>query len=450
LTFPMGFKEADRHFRLDPLSQLGFSEPMTSVHIIGTGMAGLSCAVALMEAGRSVVLYESGPAAGGRCRSFFDQGLGCRIDNGNHLLLSGNRATFAYLRLIGAESSLVGPDRPLFPFRDLATGRRWIVQPNLGRIPWWLLVPGRCPPETTWGEIAALMRFVCTGGDSTTAATVSEAFRRHGGLYQKLIAPLAIAALNTAPEEASADLFRAVLRQSLGGGGRACLPRMPRVGLSESFVDPALAWLRARGGVLHLGCRVTGLAVAADRVTAIVMAQDVPPVPISEDETVVLAAPAPVAAKLLPGLCTPTAFESILNLHYRAALPTSPGFLGLVGGTAEWVFARGGLVSVTISAANRLLDRNPEVLAATVWGELARLFGVAEALPPFRVVWEKRATFLASPAQDRLRPPAQTVLRNLVLAGDWTATGLPSTIEGAIRSGRTAADYVLGTPSNRV
>jgi phytoene dehydrogenase-like protein len=113
------------------------------VHVVGAGLAGLAAAVSLAAAGRQVTVYEAGPAAGGRCRSYLDRNLGRRIDNGNHLVLSGNRAIADYLAQIGAADSLTGPALPCFPFVDLADGARWVVAPNLGRLPWWTLSPSR-------------------------------------------------------------------------------------------------------------------------------------------------------------------------------------------------------------------------------------------------------------------------------------------------------------------
>src|SRR5271170_3882056 len=107
------------------------------VHIVGAGLAGLAAAIRCAASGRRVSLYEAGPAAGGRCRSYLDRGLGLRIDNGNHLVLSGNRATMSLLAQVGARDALTGPERPLFPFVDLADGTRWTVRPNAGRLPWW-------------------------------------------------------------------------------------------------------------------------------------------------------------------------------------------------------------------------------------------------------------------------------------------------------------------------
>ena len=119
---------------------------MSRVHVVGGGIAGLAAALALADGGRPVTLYEAGPAAGGRCRSYFDRGLDCRIDNGNHLWLSGNQGIADFLRRVGAENTLTGPATAVFPFMDLRTGQRWAVRPNAGRLPWWVLAPGRSLP----------------------------------------------------------------------------------------------------------------------------------------------------------------------------------------------------------------------------------------------------------------------------------------------------------------
>jgi uncharacterized protein with NAD-binding domain and iron-sulfur cluster len=108
----------------------------------------------------------------------------------------------------------------------------------------------------------------------------------------------------------------------------------------------------------------------------------------------------------------------------------------------QWLFAFPGRLSVTISAGDRLIDAPREELAKKIWSEVASLTGLPAALPPWQIVRERRATFAATPAQDAARPGAATRWRNLVLAGDWTDTGLPATIEGAIRSGNRAADII--------
>ena len=410
---------------------------MSRCHIVGAGMAGLAAALALVDAGRDVTIYEAGPAAGGRCRSYYDKELDCRIDNGNHLWLSGNQAIADFLHRVGSESTQGGPPDSQFPFYDLASGQRWTVRPNSGRIPWWILAPGRSVPGARLAEYAGLLSLLRAGADATVAQCMPPGF-----LNDRLIEPLVIAALNTAPATGSAQLMAAVMRETLARGGAACIPAFPREGLSATFIDPALEVLREAGAAIQLGCRVTALATEAGRVTALASAAG--PVDINPGDLIALAVPAPVAQSLLPGLSAPDAFESIVNLHYRIAADPGPaGFVGLLGGTAEWVFVKPGVVSVTISAANRLVDRPASDLSATVWPEVSAALGMQQPIPPWRVVKEKRATFAATPAENRKRPGVRTRLANLVLAGDWTDTGLPATIEGAIRSGQTAAAALL-------
>jgi hypothetical protein len=244
-----------------------------------------------------------------------------------------------------------------------------------------------------------------------------------GPLYRNLLEPLAISALNTLPDIASALPLRAVLAETIERGGAFTIPRYPKIGLSESFIDPALAWLKARGADIRLGSRVTAIDPA---------------------QKTVLAVPPWIAAELIPGLTVPDAFEAICNLHFKCRIdPGEAGFWGFIGGTMEWAFAKGEILSVTISAANRYNETDNLTLAEQVWSELATSFGLDPQLPEHRVVREKRATFAATPAQLARRPTARTELKNLVLAGDWTDTGLPATIEGAIRSGETAANVIL-------
>jgi squalene-associated FAD-dependent desaturase len=403
------------------------------VHVIGAGMAGLAAALSLIEAGVRVTLHEAGPAAGGRCRSYFDRALGCRIDNGNHLLLSGNRATFAFLDQIGARHTLTGPAEPLFPFMDLATGERWTLRPNRGAIPWWMLVPSRRVPGMRLLDALPALRLHRARPDMTVAQAL-----RPGALYRRLLEPLAIAALNTMPDQGSARLLGAVMQETLALGGAACIPAFPKEGLSETFIDPALDWLRTRGATVRLGSRVAALPAQGARVIAIDDA------PLAVDEAVVLAVPAPVATALLSGLVAPDRFEAILNVHYKIdADPGPAGFMGLIGGLAEWVFIKPGIVSTTISAGNRFLDMDSDALGQQVWADVRAALNLPHPMPEYRVVKEKRATFAATPEQEARRPGVRTSWVNVALAGDWTATGLPATIEGAIRSGRTAAAMFL-------
>jgi squalene-associated FAD-dependent desaturase len=419
---------------------------MTHVHVIGAGLAGLAAALALTADGLAVTVHEAGSAAGGRCRSYFDKELGLRIDNGNHLLLSGNRAAKAYIAEVGAEAAFQTADRAVFPFMDLKTGERWSVRPNNGRIPWWVLTDRRSVPDSRLSDYLGMARIARIQDDTVVAESM-----RRGRLYWRLLEPVAVAALNTSSQEGLARLLGAVMRETLLRGGKACRAMLPKEGLSEGLIHPALSTLRARGAEIRLNSRIAELAIEAGRITALRGPDG--PIALKPDDAVVLAVPPWVAADLLPGLVAPDAFEAILNIHYRyAADPAGPlgeaGFIGLTSGTAEWLFMKPGHVSVTISAANSMVDDAARAIATLVWPNVVDALGlpadVKETLPPFRVVKEKRATFAATARQEVRRPNARTErAANLALAGDWTDTGLPATIEGAIRSGRSAADVVL-------
>lgn len=408
------------------------------VHIIGAGLSGLAAAVRLAGCGRAVVVHEAAGQAGGRCRSYHDPALDMVIDNGNHLLLSGNRSALAYLDRIGAADALSGPERARYPFVDLDSGARWSIEIGDGRIPWWIVDPARRVPGTRLRDYLALARLVWP----PAGAAVGEVADCRGPLYERLVRPLMLAALNTDPREASAALASAVLRETLLVGGQACRPLIAHDGLSAAFVEPALAFLRRHDVDVRFGRRLRAIDFSTETATALRFGDDV--VGLDGDDAVIVAVPPVVAGALLPDLTVPTQFRAIVNAHYRIVPPagTAP-ITGVVNATTEWLFAFKDRLSVTISGADRLVDVPREDLARTIWREVAQVTGMdAAVLPPWQIVRERRATFAAVPAEEVNRPPARTRWSNVHLAGDWTATGLPATIEGSIRSGFRAADLV--------
>ena len=409
------------------------------VHVIGAGLAGLAAATRLAAEGRRVVMHEAARMAGGRCRSYYDGQLGLTIDNGNHLLLACNHAAISYLARIGSKDALAGPQDCAFDFVDLAQDEHWTLRPNAGRIPWWIFAASRRVPGTKAFDYLGGARLLTAPAN----ATVADALQTQGALWERMWRPVLVSALNTPLDVASARLAAAIVRESLGAGGAAARPRVPAHGLGPAFIDPALAFLAARGAEVRFGARLRGLEFVNDRVAALDFGEDT--ITLADEDRVIFAAPAWSALELVPGLQAPTQHCAIFNVHFAVRPPTTmPLLTGVVGGMSEWVFAFPERLSVTISAADAFIEMAPEDIGERIWREVARIAGLdAGQLPPMRIVKEKRATFAATPAQDALRPQAQTRWRNLWLAGDWTQTGLPATIEGAIRSGERAADLTL-------
>ncbi len=408
------------------------------VHVVGAGLAGLAASVMLADQGYAVTLYESGPQAGGRCRSFVDSELGCRIDNGNHLLLTGNAAALAYVERIGALDSFERPAESAIPFVDIQTGERWAVRPGRGSVPWWVLSAARRVPGTRARDYLDALRLWRAAPGDTVAAVLAPGTV----LFRRLWEPLAVAALNTGVDDASAPLLWRVLAETIGRGAAACRPMLAREGLSESLVDPALSLLSRRGAEIRFGTRLKALGFADGRVTGLMF--DDAAVDLRPDDSVILAVPAAIASRIVPGLVVPDDYAPIVNAHFRCTPPPgAPLFTGIVGGTAEWVFQKREVVSVTVSAADRIVDRPAAELRDTLWRDVTLAFGLpATAAPPTRIVKERRATFRATPAQLERRPATATAWPNLHLAGDYVDTGLPATIEGAIRSGLAAAALV--------
>ncbi|MER2520688.1 MAG: hydroxysqualene dehydroxylase HpnE [Bdellovibrionales bacterium] len=413
------------------------------IHIVGAGLAGLSAALHLATSGEAVTLYEAAPFAGGRCRSFHDRELGCRIDNGNHLVLSGNVAVREYLEQIGSWDSMAGAAEAQFPFMDVKTGERWIVRVNKGRLPLWLFDRHRRIPGTKLEDYASMFRVLLASPDAKLATLLDPS----ATLTQRFWEPLTIAALNTEMENASARLLASVIVQSFAAGGESCIPLIPKVGLSETFVQPCLDLLKKQGIALAFGHRLCGIGTTEDDKTLRMLDfSNGVSVEVGPKDWVIFALPAWVTKSILPEISMPTEFRAIVSAHYRVEglVADQVSMTGIIGGLAEWLFVRGSIASATLSCAERYGNYPVRDMAYYIWKDLAKVLNRdPEKLPPHRIFKERCATFAATPEQDALRPGPYTGWKNLVLAGEWTATGLPSTLEGALRSGMKAAQLIM-------
>lgn len=424
------------------------------VAIIGGGWAGLAAAVELSAAGVAVSVFEAARQLGGRARRVEIDGH--LLDNGQHILLGAYRETLRLMRTVGANPQALLKRQPLELDYPGAGFRMQLPRlPAPLHLALGLLAAKGC----RYGEKFAAVRFMrflqSNNFDLVTDCSVSELLDRHGqhgNLRRYLWQPLCLAALNTAPHNASAQIFANVLRDSLGGSRAETDALLPTADLSRLFPDAAAEFIRAHGGQIHLSARVEQID---------------PRLPIQSEtfDQVILAAAPQHAAHLLATLPETATVSALLNSYAYEPIATAyvaypPDvrlpctMLGLDGdtrgGLGQWVFDRGalcatpGVMGFVLSANGQWDEYDSDALVAALHGELEETLRKPLPQPLWHhVICERRATFSCRP--DLPRPPAQTPLPGLWLAGDYVCASYPATLEGAVRSGVTAAKGILGS-----
>ena len=286
-------------------------------------MAGLAAAERLSQSHRTVAIHEATAQAGGRCRSYYDQATGMVIDNGTHLLLSGNHAALSFTEAIGSRQGLRGPDEAQFSFIDIASGDQWTLRFGDSRFPWWVFDKDRRVPQTAVVDYLPLARLAWTSADKP----IGEVMNCGGPIYDRFLEPLLLAALNIAPRDGSAKLAGALIRETLALGGQACRPLLAREGLGSVFVEPAIAYLRERGVSIAFEDELIALHFGHGRVSRLKFAKQT--VDLGENDAVILSVPPYVATSLVPGLLAPSSFRGIVNAHFRVDPPAHlPPMLG--------------------------------------------------------------------------------------------------------------------------
>ncbi|HEX5068634.1 MAG TPA: hydroxysqualene dehydroxylase HpnE [Vicinamibacterales bacterium] len=443
--------------------------------VIGAGFAGLSAAVKLAAAGRSVIVVEQAPRLGGRATSFTDRESGERVDNGQHAIFGCYRETYRFLEVIGTAGlvplqkrfslTMAGADARL----ETLTCPSWPAPWHLlaGLLRWRAL--GLADRASALKLANVLMRVRRDGAKAAADRvppdqTVAEWLKRHGQsarLCDWLWYPLAIAALNQLPDTAAAGPFVRVLGELFAPDPSAAAIGLPTAPLEDVIGPSSVAYLRARGGDVLL--KSAG-AVAIDSAGAVrgVWAGD----RLIETNVAISAVPWHAVDRIwrdgVPDAIGPLVQRAValpaspivtVNLWFDAPTPDAaiPPFVGLVGAPMHWLFFKSAIfgggtehVAVVASGADRLLRQDNAALTRLAAEHVCRVVPVTRGRQVRRsvIVREPRATFSLAPGLPP-RPPVVTPVRGFFLAGDWTDTGLPGTIEGAVQSGHSAADESL-------
>ena len=416
-----------------------------SIHIIGAGLAGLSCAINLLKKkDRKIILYEASSLFGGRCRSYNEKDFNCLLDNGNHLIIKAYKNTFNYLKRIDAHKELLSNSKTFYPFIDIKKKEVWNVKPYSFILPWWVFLKSCRPANISFLDfIKSLKLFFAKKNE-----TVSDLLKKDSLIYKRFWKPFTIAVLNTHPNEASARLLRKVIIKTLFFSNNPLKPFIAKKSLSDSFIKPAVKKILNQAGKINCNTRLKKIIFKNDFAEKMVFNKNT--IKIGKNELIVLAVTPNIASKILPNLKTPKKTNCILNIHFKLnqkhkkiKLPDGSFFVGVVGGVVDWIFKKKNILSITISAANYLNNFNNHKISEIVWRDVKKTFNLDKTIKPkYKIIREKMATFVQNPEEIFRKPKMQTKYKNIFLAGDWIDTGLPATIEGAITSGYNAASYI--------
>ncbi|MBI3654180.1 MAG: FAD-dependent oxidoreductase [Acidobacteria bacterium] len=433
------------------------------VVIIGGGFAGLAAGVDLSERGYDVQLLERRNHLGGRAYSFADAQTGDTVDNGQHLFMGCYVHTIAFLKKIHCLDKLKFQTRPQIDFLDTEH----------------LFTTFDCPPlPAPFHVLAGLFRLQgLTVGDKLRALNIGKALRgkaaKNGALSvtewlktlhqsarirERFWYPMAIATLNENPDIASAKMLKKVLQEAFGAGREASALGISSVGLSELYTDGAQAFIESRGGKIHLRAQVDKLLRNDGKVIAVALKNG----ERLEADYVISAVPPNVLGEILDEEARRNEFAYLEKLHSAPIVSinlwfdkpvTDREFIGLLGTRVQWLFNKDLLnpqkpksnhLALVISAAHDYMALTKTQLVELALAELHQLIPASREanLLHSTIVKERDATLSHTVASDDLRPHPQTSLTNFFLAGDWTNTGLPATIESAVLSGHTAAALI--------
>jgi len=470
---------------------------MKKVIVIGGGFAGLSAASFLADSGNKVELIETSPKLGGRAYSFYDDETGSVIDNGQHILMGCYKETLKFLKLIGAEKNFSFQESLKVDFLN-NNGKHFRLEATQLFYPLNHLFGLLNFEALSFIDRLKILKFFIRlyfySDEELKKLTVHQWFLLEGQnekIREAFWDFLAVGALNTSTTKASAKAFADILKEIFSKGNKASTIILPLKGLTESYCNEAQNFIEKKGGIINLSEQVAGFEIENNEVKKIITSKRT----ITDFNYMISAVPWFALEKILTfevsvgqTVGEPRRFlldvnlnfehSSILTIHIwlnghsvpptagsespstrkmlKPALPAGrqvqhdkikEDFYALIGSPLNWMFNHKDHITLVKSDANDIIDKTKEELFEMAATELKKYAGIEiEEIKSYKVIKEKRATFVPDNKTIEKRPNTRTKIKNLFLAGDWANTGLPSTIEGAVKSGRSAMEEIERLP----
>ena len=437
---------------------------MKKVIVIGGGFAGLSAASFLADSGSKVELIEVSPKLGGRAYSFYDDETGSVIDNGQHILMGCYKETLKFLKLIGAEKNFSYQERLKVDFLN-DNGKHFRLEATQPFYPLNHLFGLLNFEALSFSDRLKILKFFVKlyfySDEELKKLTVHQWFLLEGQnekIREAFWDFLAVGALNTSTTKASAKAFADIIKEIFSKGNKASTIILPLKGLTESYCNEAQSFIEKKGGIINLSEQVTGFEIENNEVKKIITSKRtiadfnyvISSVPWFAIKTFEVSVGQTVGEprRFLPDVNLNFEHSSILTIHiWIKENKLQEDFYALIGSPLNWIFNHKDHITLVKSDANDIIDKSKEELFEMAVAELKKYAGIEkEEIKSYKVIKEKRATFVPNNETIDKRPNTKTIIKNLFLAGDWVNTGLPSTIEGAVKSGRSAMEEIERLP----
>ncbi len=424
---------------------------MNKCIIIGGGIAGLTAASILSSKNIQVTLFEASPKLGGRTYSFFDKESGEMVDNGQHIMMGCYNYTLDFIKLIGAGNNFLYQKNLEINFVT-DKRRHYVLKARTSVYPFNLLFAiwryDILSSSDKLKLIGFLFKLLIVSKNSLENLSVYEWLIKENqteNIITSFWEILCVGALNTDLHKASAKLFYEILIEIFFNGNFASTIILPKFGLSESIIDPSSDFIKEHHGNILLSEPVKELIVEKDKIVSVKTDKN----NYNNFDFVISAIPHHALRNIISmdslNIDLEFSYSTIVNIHlWLKENLIQEKFYGLINSPVHWIFNKGNHINIVISDANKYVDISNEEMIEMTLKELEKYTDFKkDSLLRYKIIREKRATLIPQKEILDNRPDSKTKIKNLFLAGDWINTGFPSTIEGAAKSGKLAADQIL-------